>query len=211
MPALSGVAVVQVVVVEHAGACRQQFQFGTAGEQPLAGLQDLGHVRVGVGHQADGQLGPAVQVRIPGLGRATSKRSRSSATTGRTTERFSFSECTSPSRQSAISTPTTMPPALPSTGSALTGDETGEDPRPGDRRRGRGPCGRVKSFRPYARTGPSLVAVSQRLRPRLLPHLERLDHVIDLDVVVRPEADTALVAVADLGRVVLEPRAATRR
>src|SRR5215203_1543656 len=40
---------------------------------------------------------------------------------------------------------------------------------------------------------------------RLLPHLERLDDVVDLDVVVRPEADAALVALADLGRVVLEP------
>ena len=30
--------------------------------------------------------------------------------------------------------------------------------------------------------------------PRLLPHLERLDHVVDLDVVERPEPDTALEA-----------------
>src|SRR3954470_17303002 len=40
---------------------------------------------------------------------------------------------------------------------------------------------------------------------RDLPHLEGLDHVVDLDVVERPQADTALVALADLGRVVLEP------
>src|SRR5215467_6596133 len=39
---------------------------------------------------------------------------------------------------------------------------------------------------------------------RLLPHLERLDHVADLDVVVA-DADAALEALADLGRVVLEP------
>src|SRR3954463_8640810 len=39
---------------------------------------------------------------------------------------------------------------------------------------------------------------------RLLAHLEGLDDVLDLDVVERPQADTALVALADLGRVVLE-------
>src|SRR5262249_26984639 len=38
---------------------------------------------------------------------------------------------------------------------------------------------------------------------RLLPHLEGLDNVTDLDVVVA-DADTALEALADLGRVVLE-------
>src|SRR5690606_3870064 len=38
----------------------------------------------------------------------------------------------------------------------------------------------------------------------LLPHLERLDDVSDPDVVVA-DADTALEALADLGRVVLEP------
>src|SRR3954453_8379921 len=40
---------------------------------------------------------------------------------------------------------------------------------------------------------------------RLLAHLEGLDDVLDLDVVERPQADTALVALADLGDVVLEP------
>src|SRR4051795_6907241 len=40
---------------------------------------------------------------------------------------------------------------------------------------------------------------------RLLAHLEGLDDVLDLDVVERSEADTALVALADLGDVVLEP------
>src|SRR6059058_3056519 len=39
---------------------------------------------------------------------------------------------------------------------------------------------------------------------RLLADLEGLDDVLDLDVVERPQADTALVAVADLGDVVLE-------
>src|SRR5829696_3508599 len=40
---------------------------------------------------------------------------------------------------------------------------------------------------------------------RDLAHLERLDDVLGLDVVERPQPDTALVALADLGRVVLEP------
>src|SRR5690606_6797221 len=43
------------------------------------------------------------------------------------------------------------------------------------------------------------------LRTRLLPQLERLDHVVHLHVRERPEPDTALVPFADLGRVVLEP------
>src|SRR4051812_31518942 len=45
--------------------------------------------------------------------------------------------------------------------------------------------------------GPGSVA-------RLLADLERLDDVLDLDVVERPEPDTALVTLADLGHVVLE-------
>src|SRR5690242_4872916 len=45
---------------------------------------------------------------------------------------------------------------------------------------------------------------------RLLPHLERLDDVLDPDVVVA-DADTALVAFADLGHVVLEPAQALDR
>src|SRR5215467_10788033 len=40
--------------------------------------------------------------------------------------------------------------------------------------------------------------------PRLLPHLVGLDHVAEVDVVVA-DADTAFVALADLGHVVLEP------
>src|SRR5450432_857910 len=43
-----------------------------------------------------------------------------------------------------------------------------------------------------------------RLRPGLLFHFERLDHVVDLDVVERAEPDTALVPFADLSSVVLE-------
>src|SRR3954452_20955249 len=43
------------------------------------------------------------------------------------------------------------------------------------------------------------------LRARDLAHLEGLDPGVDLDVVDRPQADTALVALAALGRGVLEP------
>src|SRR5258706_4087023 len=39
----------------------------------------------------------------------------------------------------------------------------------------------------------------------LLPHLERLDDVADLDVVVVAQGQTALETLADLGGVVLEP------
>src|SRR3954464_9422557 len=52
---------------------------------------------------------------------------------------------------------------------------------------------------------PCCRATSARSGARDLAHLEGLDHVVDLDVVERPQADTALVALADLGRVVLEP------
>src|SRR5262249_13416455 len=41
--------------------------------------------------------------------------------------------------------------------------------------------------------------------PRLLPHLERLDDVSDLDVVVRAEREAALEALPNLDHVVLEP------
>src|SRR6266516_333425 len=40
--------------------------------------------------------------------------------------------------------------------------------------------------------------------PRPLPHLVGLDHIAEVDVVVA-DADTALVALADLGDVLLEP------
>src|SRR4051794_7598196 len=45
----------------------------------------------------------------------------------------------------------------------------------------------------------------RKLRAGLLPHLERLDDVVDLDVVEATQRDTALEALADLGRIVLEP------
>src|SRR3954471_14557710 len=49
------------------------------------------------------------------------------------------------------------------------------------------------------------VATHRALATRLLPHLERLDHVTNLEVVVRPEGETTLEAVPDLDHVVLEP------
>src|SRR6185369_226381 len=45
----------------------------------------------------------------------------------------------------------------------------------------------------------------ERLRARLLALLVRLDQVADLQVAVRTERQTALVALADLDHVVLEP------
>src|SRR3954451_741215 len=86
----------------------------------------------------------------PASAAATSKRRRSSETIGRTMDRFSFSEWTSPSSRSNSIVPTYMSGA------------------------------------------------------RLLLHLERLDDVVDLDVVVVAEGDTALEALANLGDVVLE-------
>src|SRR6202043_2424942 len=83
------------------------------------------------------------------------KRRRTSATRGRTAERFCFSERTSPSSTSRVSAPTYTPVPPPS-------------------------------------------------GARLLPHLERLDDITDPDVVVA-EPDAALEALADLGRVILEP------
>src|SRR5450756_2228601 len=58
---------------------------------------------------------------------------------------------------------------------------------------------------PRGRPRPCSRIDADALRARLLPHLVRLDHVIDLDVVERPQPDAALVTVADLGRIVLEP------
>src|SRR5258708_26047808 len=54
---------------------------------------------------------------------------------------------------------------------------------------------RAATYTPEART---------RSGPWLLPHLEGPDRVADLEVVVA-DADTAFVALADLGRVLLEP------
>src|SRR5271165_1747117 len=77
---------------------------------------------------------------------------------GLTTDRFCFSDRTSPSRTSRVRAPTYTAA-----------------------RSCQGPSG-----------------------PRLLPQLERLDHVIDLDVAVA-DPDAALEALPDLGRIVLEP------
>src|SRR5580693_1116320 len=85
-------------------------------------------------------------------------RRRSSATSGRTTARLPFSECTSPSSTSSVSAATYTVLRLP----------------------------------------------WRRLDPRLLSHLEGLDRVLDPDVAVA-DADAALVALADFGRVILEP------
>src|SRR3954466_11284306 len=112
---------------------------------------------------------------------ATVKRRRSSATIGRTSARLPLSECTSPSSRSAVSVPVNT-----LTASQLT---CWNGPAAGSR---------AESARPGGQRDPSSGA-------RDLAHLEGLDHVIDLDVVERPQADTALVALADLGRVVLEP------
>src|SRR5260370_31324285 len=54
------------------------------------------------------------------------------------------------------------------------------------------------------RSCPSMRGPDAWSGPWNLPHLEGLDRVLDPDVVVA-DADTALVALADLGRVVLEP------
>src|SRR5580693_8501966 len=90
---------------------------------------------------------------MPGNRRCTS------AINGLTTERFCFSDLTSPSSTSRVKAPT------------------------------------------YT---PAPVQAADRLGPRLLPHLERLDHVTDLDVAVT-EADTALEALPDLSGIFLEP------
>src|SRR4051794_5827231 len=48
-------------------------------------------------------------------------------------------------------------------------------------------------------------AVTKPSAPRLLAQLERLDDIADLDVVVAVDGQTTLEALADLGRIVLEP------
>src|SRR5215468_5205477 len=95
-----------------------------------------------------------------------------SAISGLTSDRFCFSDRTSPSSTSSVSAPTYTP------GPLRRGAERRS--RPARRRAGR------------ARSGS-----------RHLPHLERLDHVADLDVAVA-DTDAALEALADLGGVVLE-------
>src|SRR3954468_14379977 len=55
------------------------------------------------------------------------------------------------------------------------------------------------------RPGRDARAVTKPSAPRLLAQLERLDDIADLDVVVAVDGQTTLEALADLGRVVLEP------
>src|SRR5207245_6544463 len=102
-----------------------------------------------------------------------------SAISGLTSDRFCFSDLTSPSSTSRVSAPTYTP-----------------GPFVGGMRR-----------QPMASAGPDIPGRHGRPLPsgaRLLPHLEGLDHVADLDVVVA-DADAALEALTDLGGVVLEP------
>src|SRR5699024_9047264 len=106
----------------------------------------------------------------------SSNRLRSSAINGRTSERFCFNECTSPSNRSSSSTPTYI-------------EITPVDPIP---------TGSPAGAAAYA-------APADHSDPRLLAVLVRLDHVIDLDVVERAERDTTLVTVTDLDDIVLEP------
>src|SRR5207247_1718264 len=122
----------------------------------------------------------------------------SSATIGLTTARFPFSECTSPNSTSNTAQPNTTSPPL-SERRQTSGAKSGMSrPRAwmglaAERRRSAAGCERDETSR------------MQRLRPRLLLELVCLDHVVNLDVVVRPETDTALVTITNLGRVVLEP------
>src|SRR3954453_20102413 len=105
---------------------------------------------------------------------------------GRTTARLPLSEWTSPSSRSAMSVPeNTRRTLLP----------------PTTRKLAPGPCRRADPARHPLAVGGRRVRF---LRARLLAHLEGLDHVLDLDVVERPQADTALIPVANLGHVVLE-------
>src|SRR5947208_2702349 len=67
-------------------------------------------------------------------------------------------------------------------------------------------CRRARSGSGPAGAGPvaGLRREAPGSPPGLLAHLEGLDHIVDLDVVVA-DADTALEAIADLGGVFLEP------
>src|SRR3712207_6152779 len=67
------------------------------------------------------------------------------------------------------------------------------------------PSSRSAASVPVNTLTASLLPTGLRSGARDLAHLEGLDDVVDLDVVERPQADTALVALADLGGVVLEP------
>src|SRR6185437_15547684 len=70
------------------------------------------------------------------------------------------------------------------------------------------PAGPIRGYRACGLPGIDLFG--RGLGPRLLPHLERLDDVLDPNVAVA-DADTALVALADLGHVLLEPAQAFDR
>src|SRR5450756_716355 len=107
-------------------------------------------------------------------------------------------------------------PYLPGRAALLSGGAPRARPAP--RECPRGAAVREHGRRPWVGLGPRPRRAGSRGRPRpcpridaetlrarLLPHLVRLDHVIDLDVVERPQPDAALVTVADLGRIVLEP------
>src|SRR5262249_3866492 len=72
---------------------------------------------------------------------------------------------------------------------------------PGSRLDGRGG---VRQSHTPPRHAPRPAEENSRSDARLLPHLEGLDDVADLDVAVA-DPDTALEALADLGRVILEP------
>src|SRR5260370_13183715 len=121
---------------------------------------------------------------------APGKRRLTSATSGRTADRFCFSERTSPSSTSRVRAPTyTVFPRSP--------PGRLEAPPTLVARRFAPRSSVQAALRPFGSRGPLS-------GPGLLPHLERLDDVGDPDIVVA-EADAALKALADLGRVVLEP------
>src|SRR4051794_29452167 len=59
----------QVLVVEHPVSSRQQLDLGAPGEESFTLLEHLGRVPVRRADDRDGDLRPAVQVQIAGLGR----------------------------------------------------------------------------------------------------------------------------------------------
>src|SRR5262249_33803928 len=88
------------------------------------------------------------------------------------------------------------------------GDAGETAPQFGDERPDDGPLGfqraDVAQQHVHCQRGYVHLFVGAVSAARLLPHLEGLDDVLDLDVVVA-DADTALVALAPLGHVSLEP------
>src|SRR5580658_2031915 len=143
---------------------------------------------------------PVSATASPGNSRFTS------AISGLTAERFCFSDLTSPSSTSRVSAPTytallhplridTADPVLAAGGPA----QQRASPAPGQP--SNGPAQQRADSAPGGRAPPRPAAYS---RTRLLPHLEGFNHVAELDVAV-PDPDAALEALADLGRVILEP------